>query len=199
MVYEKKVNRVRYFLEGKIIMHRRKTAIILITMLLLHICLIKEDSFVCAISVKEAKFNYKTLYYEMCEEYPEYDWSYSYLKVPNEAVPYFAMKAESVENPGWGYVYLKHVSRGKTIRIPADDVQYGKKYVLGCQYLLKYKGMCRMKVWLYKVSRGKIVKHSQKTIKGKTPKKMVKNLNKWLTKKIHEKNGVRFKMAKWRY
>lgn len=97
-------------------------------------------------------------------------------------------------------MYLKHASSVKTIRVPADDVFYGTNYILTCQWLMEYKGLHRANVQLYKISQGKIVKyHSQKRINGKTAKKMLKNIDKWLAKTIHDSSGVQFKMVKWKY
>lgn len=180
-------------------MKKRKIPIVLVTVLLLNMCSTKEDCLVHAISMKMAKNDYMMLYYEMCQELPEFDWSYCYIKRSGELIPYFAMKAEAV-NSAWGYVYLKHASSGNTIRVVADEAFYGKNYILLCEWLLKYKGMHRANVWLYKISQGKIIKYrSKKTITGKTSKKMLKNLDKWLTKTIRDSGGIQFKKVKWKY
>lgn len=173
----------------------------MITVLILNILFGQGGSSVVrANNIDDAIDGYLTLYYEFCEESPEYDYSYAYVNIPGEAIPYFVIKEEPVDGYGTNTIYVKASGNIYITEVKADDVQYGKNYLLMYEFLTKYKGKQRIKVSLYRLSKSKIVKYREtKIIKGKTDKKLIKNLNKWLTKTIHDKSGVRFKNVKWKY
>lgn len=182
-------------------MKNKKIALILIVVLLINVFTGQgANSVIHATSVKVGKQGCMTFFYECCEESPEYDWSYSFMKVPGEKMPYFMMRAEPVDDSGLDVFYLKSPVRTTTIKVEADELCYGNRYIMAWEAFLKYKGMYRIKVNLYRLSRNKIVKyHGTKMIKGKTQKKMFRNLNKWLTKRIHERRRIIFNPVKWKY